>query len=112
MLKQLNRNEFLFLLQGLLAVGALIGGLLASYIANWIGRKLSSVFSTLPYLIGLTVIIALKICYSSPVDYCFFFFAKCEKLFFIYKYSDALYLIKIAPIYLTNNCEILKLEKH
>ena len=81
MLEQLNCNEFVFLLQGLLAIGALIGGLLAGYIANWIGRKLSSVFSTLPYLIGLTVIIALKIYYSSPVDYCFFFLQNAKNCF-------------------------------
>ena len=42
-------------------LGGIVGGLLAGYLMQWIGRKLTSVLSALPYMVGLAVRCSLRV---------------------------------------------------
>lgn len=48
----------MFLVQSIVTVGAAVGGLLGGWMVEKIGRKLSLMFCSLPFIFGFTVIIA------------------------------------------------------
>lgn len=45
-------------LQSIVTIGAAIGGLLGGWMVDKIGRKLSLMFCSIPYIFGFTIIIA------------------------------------------------------
>lgn len=47
-------------LQSIVTIGAAIGGLLGGWMVDKIGRKLSLMFCSIPYIFGFTIIIAAK----------------------------------------------------
>lgn len=48
----------MFVAQSIVTVGAAVGGLLGGWMVEKIGRKLSLMFCSLPFVFGFTVIIA------------------------------------------------------
>ena len=58
-LSRFERNKLvLFIVQSIVTVGAAAGGLLGGWMVEKIGRKLSLMFCSLPFVFGFTIIIA------------------------------------------------------
>lgn len=55
---RLFSETILFVAQSIVTVGAAVGGLLGGWMVEKIGRKLSLMFCSLPFVFGFTVIIA------------------------------------------------------
>lgn len=55
---RLFSETVLFVAQSIVTVGAAVGGLLGGWMVEKIGRKLSLMFCSLPFVFGFTIIIA------------------------------------------------------